>query len=230
MIEKYIKDNVFIEVNLGDIRFEKNMEYLVSVFVKFDAMHEDVDDVEDFLEFKEILIDVLKADAEYIGMRVVDGWSEFYFYAKDSKGIEQKVAAIFSGKGYLYETSIIRDTKWDFYYKNLFPSDLEMYLIYSKKIVLQMMAEGDSLAVPREVEHYVSFDTVSQKQRFLENIKKIGFSYKDDIDNKELEHAVAVTKEHALDQDSLRENIHLLLELVKKDHGKYELWSSTVAQ
>ncbi|NPA66670.1 MAG: DUF695 domain-containing protein, partial [Epsilonproteobacteria bacterium] len=85
MIEKYIKDNIFIEVNLGDIRFEKDYEYLVSVFVKFDAMHEDINDVEEFLEFKETLIDSLKPDAEYIGMRIVDGWSEFYFYTKDSK-------------------------------------------------------------------------------------------------------------------------------------------------
>jgi len=230
MIEKYIKDNIFIEVNLGDIRFEKDYEYLVSVFVKFDAMHEDINDVEEFLEFKETLIDSLKPDAEYIGMRIVDGWSEFYFYTKDSKGIEQKVSKIFSGSGYVYETSIVRDAKWDFYYKNLFPNDLEMYLIYSKKIVLQMMGEGDTLATPREVEHYVSFDTASQKKRFLENIKEIGFEYKDDIDNKELAHAVAVTKEHALDQDSLRKNIQLLLDLVKKDHGKYELWSSTVVQ
>ena len=230
MIEKYIKDDIFIEVNLGDIRFAKEMEYLISVFVKFDAMHEDIDDVEDFLEFKETLIDSLGVDTEYVGMRIVDGWSEFYFYAKDSKGTEQKVAAIFRDSGYIYETSIVKDPRWNFYYKNLFPSDLEMYLIYSKKIVLQMMAEGDVLAIPREVEHYVSFDTASQKKRFLENIKEIGFAYKDDIDNKELEHAVAITKTHALDQDSLRKNIKQLVDLVAKDHGKYELWSSTVVQ
>jgi regulator of RNase E activity RraB len=105
-----------------------------------------------------------------------------------------------------------------------------MYLIYSKKIVLQMMAEGDSLITPREVEHYVSFDTASQKERFVKNVEKIGFKYKDDIDNKELDHAVAITKEHALDQDSLENTIRDLLELVKEDHGHYELWSSTIKQ
>ena len=93
-----------------------------------------------------------------------------------------------------------------------------------------MMAEGDNLAQSREVEHYVSFDTASQKERFLKGIEKIGFRYKDDIDNKELEHAVAIVKEHALDQDSLVETISALLELVKKDHGRYELWSATIAQ
>jgi regulator of RNase E activity RraB len=230
MLEKYMRDGTFIEVNLGDIRNDNNLEYLVSVFIKFNALHEDIEEVEEFLNFKEELIEKLADTAVYIGMRVIDGWSEFYFYSKDSKGIEQKVASIFSGSGYVYETSITKDNKWDFYYKNLFPSDLEMYLIYSKKIVLQMMAEGDNLIAPREVEHYVSFDTASQKERFVKNVEKIGFRYKDDIDNKELAHAVAITKEHALDQDSLQTTISELLKLVKQDHGRYELWSSTIQQ
>ena len=230
MLEKYIRKGTFIEVNLGDIRNEAELEYLVSVFVKFNALHEEIEKIEAFLDFKERVIEALKKEAVYIGMRVVDGWSEFYFYSKESKGIEQKIGAIFSGSGYVYETSVVKDSKWDFYYKNLFPSDLEMYLIYSKKIVLQMMAEGDDLAAPREVEHYVSFDTKSQKERFLKSIEKIGFVYKDDVDNKELAHAVAIAKEHALDQDSLQSNISQLLELIKKDHGRYELWSAPLAQ
>ncbi len=230
MLEKYMREGTFIEVNLGDIRNESELEYLISVFVKFNALHEDIEEVEEFLNFKERVIDALEKEAVYIGMRVVDGWSEFYFYSKESKGVEQKIASIFSGSGYVYETSIIRDNKWNFYYKNLFPSDLEMYLIYSKKIVLQMMAEGDNLEVPREVEHYVSFDTASQKERFLKSIDKIGFRYKDDVDNKELAHAVAITKEHSLDQDSLEKNISELLELIKKDHGRYELWSAPLVQ
>jgi len=183
MLEKYMRDATFIEVNLGDIRNETELEYLISVFVKFNALHEEIEKVEKFLNFKEEVINVLEKEAAYIGMRVVDGWSEFYFYSKESKGIEQKISAIFSGSGYVYETSITKDSKWDFYYKNLFPSDLEMYLIYSKKIVLQMMAEGDNLAV-----------------------------------------------EHALDQDSLKKNISELLELIKKDHGRYELWSAPLVQ
>ena len=226
MLEKYMRDEAFIEVNLGDIRNETELVYLVSVFVKFNALHEEIERVEKFLDFKERIIDALKDEAVYIGMRVVDGWSEFYFYSKESKGIEQKIGSIFSNSGYLYEVSITRDTKWNFYYKNLFPSDLEMYLIYSKKIVLQMMAEGDTLVTPREVEHYVSFDTQSQKERFLRSIDEIGFVYKDDVDNRELAHAVAITKEHALDQDSLSRNISDLLTLIKKDHGHYELWSA----
>ena len=93
-----------------------------------------------------------------------------------------------------------------------------------------MLAEGDDLSKSRLVEHYVSFDTASQKDRFLKNVEMIGFRFKDDVDNKELAHAVAIEKEHALDQDSLEKNISALLELVKKDHGHYELWSAPLVQ
>ncbi len=224
-----MRDSTFIEVNLGEIRNQKDFEYLVSVFVKFNAIAEEIEKVEQFLEFKEQLLNALEEVALYIGMRVVDGWSEFYFYSKESKGIEQKVADIFRGSGYSYEISITKDSKWDFYYKELFPTDLEMYMIYSKKIMLQMMAEGDDLSKPREVEHYVSFDTKSQKDRFVKSVESIGFTYKDEVDNKELEHAVAIAKEHALDKDSLEQNIRSLLEFVRKDHGRYELWSAPLA-
>jgi len=230
MLEKYMRDEVFIEVNLGDIRNDGELEYLLSVFVKFNALHEDIETVEEFLEFKQKLIEELEDKAIYIGMRVVDGWSEFYFYTKESKGLEKIVSTVFSGSGYVYEASITKDNKWDFYYKNLFPSDLEMYLIYSKKIVLQMMAEGDNLAKPREVEHYISFDTASQKDKFLEDVKNLGFEFKDEVDNKELAHAIAIVKEHSLDQDTLKYIISSVLEYVKKYHGRYELWSSIIAQ
>ncbi|SFV49818.1 Putative cytoplasmic protein [hydrothermal vent metagenome] len=229
MLEKYMREGAFIEVNLGEIRNISELEYLISVFVKFDALKEDNEKVEEFLDFKESVIDMLQDEAVYIGMRVIDGWSEFYFYSKESKGIEQKVASIFRESGYAYEISITKDSRWDFYYNNLFPTDLEMYLIYSKKSVLQMMAEGDDLLKPREVEHYVSFDTESQKDRFVSEVEKIGFAYKDEIDSKELPHAVALAKVHALDQDSLEKNIGELLKLIKKDHGHYELWSAPLA-
>ena len=230
MIEKYMRGGTFIEVNIGEIRNKNELEYLISVFVKFDALHEEIDAVEEFLELKEELIDTLSQDAVYIGMRIQDGWCEFYFYSKESKGVEQKVAAIFGQSGYVYETSITKDNKWKFYYKNLFPTDLEMFLIYSKKIVLQMIGEGDDLSKAREVEHYVSFDTASQKERFLKEVESIGFRFKDDVDNKELAHAVAIAKEHALDQDSLEKNIDALLKSIKKNHGRYELWSAPLAQ
>ena len=137
---------------------------------------------------------------------------------------------VFRDSGYKYETSVVKDLKWDFYYENLYPSEIEMYLIYSEKIILQLMAEGDNIFKPREVEHYVSFDTKSQMDRFVKNVRNIGFEFKDEIDNKELLHAVAIIKEHSLDQDTLKSVISELLEYIKKDHGRYELWSSVIAK
>jgi len=226
MIEKYMRDEAFIEVNLGDVQDQEKYEYLLSVFVKFDAFHEEIEAVENFLELKQDLIDQLEDEAVYVGMRVVDGWSEIYFYTSQSKNVQKIVASVFSESGYKYESSISKDPKWKFFYKTLYPTDLETYLIYSKKIVLQMMAEGDSLVEVREVEHYVSFDTASQKERFIKEVQEVGFHYKDDVDSAELPHAVAVVKEHALDQDSLRKVISELLGYIEKNHGHYELWSA----
>ena len=108
-------------------------------------------------------------------------------------------------------------------------TDLESYLIASRDIVLDMLAAGDDLGIPREVEHYVDFDTASQKERFVEAASKIGFSYKGDVDSKQLEHGVAVSMHHSLDQDTLKEHITALLDIIKPLHGRYALWSAPLA-
>jgi hypothetical protein len=223
-------DAVSIEVDVEADDFEGSNPWLFSVFVKSDNISENSDSFDEFLETKESLIIALEHEkrAKYVGTRVNEGWHEFYFYAKDSKNLETVVAKMLKGSGYKYECSVVKDAKWDFYHKNLFPSELEFHNIQSDKIIFLLEEEGDKLSIPRYVEHYLSFDTSTQKERFVKNALDCGFEFKDDISSEEFEHGVALIKKHSVVSEEVRKVVEDLYELVKKEHGYYEGWSTVL--
>ncbi|WP_418640391.1 ribonuclease E inhibitor RraB [Sulfurimonas sp. ST-27] len=223
---------VFIEVDLHAYGYSNKYGWLLSVFIKFDALDESAEGFEEYLDVKESLIIALEHDdkAKYVGSRVVDGWSELYFYALDSKGSDAIVANILKDANYIYESSVVRDTKWDFHYKNLAPNELELCHIESEKIIFLLEEEGDDPEIPRAVEHYVSFYTPTQKNKFLNSLSLEGFSFKDEISSEEFENGVALLKIHAVTREEVKKVVNELFEAIKKEQGYYEGWSTLLAQ
>ncbi len=227
-----VEDNttVSIEVNF-DVESAKEMNpWLLSIFVKYDGLSESTDGYEEFLETKESLIIALGHNdrAIYVGSRIVDGWSEFYFYSYDSKRLDQVVKKILTPSNYVYESNIVRDTKWGFYDKQLSPTELEQCHIQSDKIIFLLEEEEEDLTVTREVEHYISFETPTQKNRFLNTLDIEGYKIKDEISNEEFENGLALVKTHAVTQEEVEQNVTLLFNEVKKAGGFYEGWSTVL--
>jgi len=223
---------IYVELDINAYAFSQKFSWLFSVFIKFDALDESQEGFEEFLETKEALIIALEHSqkAKYVGSRIVDGWSELYFYADDSKGLDATVAKILKPSNYIYESSVVRDSKWDFHYKNLSPTELEEYHMQSQKIIFMLEEEDDDLEVIRPVEHYISFATPTQKERFLENLTLEGFSFKDDISADDFENGIALIKEHKVTPDALKKVIDELFVEIKKEQGFYEGWSTVLAK
>lgn len=234
MREVYKKDvdgkSVNLEVVLDADEFKSTRPWLLSVFVKYEGLDESNAGYEDFLEIKESLIISLEhgKKTKYVGSRIVDGWSEFYFYSEDSKDLSAVVARVLSSSGYVYESNIVRDTKWDFYEVQLLPNELEHHHIQSAKIIFLLEEEGDVLNEPREVEHYATFETATQKDRFTDSVIELGFIFKDYIETDHSEHGVAIIKIHMPTEEELKKVVEELYTEIKKEHGYYEGWSTTL--
>lgn len=224
--------SLHVEVDVNAFAYSQKFNWLFSVFIKFDALATNQAGYEEFIETKEALIIALEYGelAKYVGMRIVDGWSEFYFYTSVSKGLNNSVSKMLNRSEYIYESSVVRDTKWDFYQHNLYPSELEFCHIQSEKIIFLLQEEEDDLSVVREVEHYLSFDTPTQKNRFVDNLHVEGFSYKDDISSDEFENGVALVKKQSVTPDEVQKTVEELFHAVKKEGGYYEGWSTVLAQ
>ncbi|QOP45779.1 DUF695 domain-containing protein [Sulfurimonas paralvinellae] len=224
-------NEIIVEIDSSAYGYSQRYDWLLSVFIKFDAANEAQNGFEEYLELKESLIIALEHDekAKYVGGRSVDGWSELYFYTADSKGLTAQVDAILKDSGYKYESSVVRDSKWDFHYKNLTPNELEVAHMQSAKIIYLLEEEGDNLETPRIVEHYISFDTPTQKERFLDSLTQENFIFKDEISSDEFENGIALTKEHAVTAEAVASAVEELFEMLQNKKGYYEGWSTTLA-
>ena len=235
MIQNYYKQEdgqkVATEVDLNAYGYMQKYSWLFSVFIKFDLENKVQEKYEEFLETKASIILSIEhnEDAKYVGSRVVDGWSEFYFYSQDSKSLSNKVTSILSSLEYLYEANVVKDNKWDFYNYNLYPSELELHFIQSQNIIEQLEDEGDKLEQQRPVEHYIHFDTPTQKERYINELSLAGFEYKDDIASADFDNGIALVKTHNVLVQTLEKEITLLCKSLEKDHGYYEGWSTTLA-
>ena len=222
--------STFYEVEMDAGEFKDGNPWLFSVFLKFDSCDETQDGFEEFLETRESLIIALESEGKvhYVGSRVLDGWNEFYFYSSDSKELNSMSTAILKESGYVYESNVVRDNKWNLYETQLFPTELEQHNIQTSKIIFLLEEEGDDLSVPRGVEHYVSFEMPTQKNRFINTLAIDGFSVKDEISSEEFEHGVALVKEHAVTYEEVSKVVTELFEFVNKEGGYYEGWSTVL--
>lgn len=222
---------VHIEIDMDANEHKEDNPWLFSVFIKYDGLDETKEGYEEFLETKESLIIAIEheGNTKYVGSMVKDGWSEFYFYSNDSKELNSMVPSILKSSGYAYESNIVKDKKWNFYETQLFPTELEQHNIQSAKVIFLLEEEGDDVSVKRDVEHYVSFETPTQKNRFVNTLALDGFSFKDDISTEEFEHGVALLKVHSVNYEEVTKAVAELFEFVKTEKGFYEGWSTTLA-
>jgi len=222
---------VNIEIDMNAYAYSQKFSWLFSVFIKYEPSAETQEGYEEFLETKEALIIALEHDekAKFVGIRIVDGWSEFYFYAQDPKGLDITVAKMLNASNYVYESNVVRDAKWDFHHKNLSPSDLELANIESQKIIFLLEEEGDELSKVRPVEHYVSFDTPTQKNRFINTLNIEGLTLKDEIESDEFENGLALVKEHNVTPQEVQKVVESIFESFKDTKGYYEGWSTVLA-
>uniref|UniRef100_UPI0035661226 DUF695 domain-containing protein n=1 Tax=Sulfurimonas sp. TaxID=2022749 RepID=UPI0035661226 len=221
---------VVIEVNIEATDAKDMNPWLLSIFVKYDGLNETQEGYEEFLETKESLIIALEHQerAKYVGSRVLDGWSEFYFYAYDSKKLDAITSKILTPSNYVYESNVVRDAKWGFYETQLFPTELEFCHIQSSKIIFLLEEEDENLTIERDVEHYISFETPTNKNRFINTLDLEGFTFKDEISSEEFEHGVALVKKHAVTETEVKRVVDELFANVKENNGYYEGWSTTL--
>nr|WP_226962198.1 ribonuclease E inhibitor RraB [Sulfurimonas marina] len=99
----------------------------------------------------------------------------------------------------------------------------------SRDVLEMLIDEDDDLTIARPVEHYVYFDTPTQRERYVKNLSLEGFEYKDDIDSEDFENGVALVKTHQLLPEVVDEVVETIYESLQKDYGHYEGWSTTLA-
>ncbi len=180
---------------------------------------------------EELLTHLGTLDLLHVGFVVQEGWVEFYFYATQGKRFANKVAEALGTTGYMYETGSRRDSKWEHYRFNLLPDPLMQLHLQSEATQSALLEEGDDLNQAREVEHYLLFQTASQRERTLETLMAQGFTCKEcfEHDDATFAYGAILIKAHSVTKEAIEPIVAYLHESAQDAHGSYEGWSTILA-
>jgi regulator of RNase E activity RraB len=213
-----------------DLIEEAPQEYrpsLLWLFVKADAVTKSLE------SFTQDLILTLNTtlDAVFAGRVMKDGWAEFYFYAPQSKRFENISSDVMNRHGgYVYERGSSRDGKWEMYIDNLYPDAYGLLSIQNRHTIDALVEAGDDLSIPREVEHYLFFQTKSSMERAVSQLASHGFEVKEYVNDDESDYGYGVVfvKLEAITPEIVEETTTSLYESAMQEHGLYEGWSTVL--
>lgn len=169
----------------------------------------------------------------YVGKIVSKGEMTFIYYLKHEFEWPDVVkAAMGEFPEYEYSSGSKIDGDWEVYHKLLFPTPIEWQIIQNHKVCDHLKTQGDSLHLPRAIEHKAYFETVEKRFEFISAIEAEGFKVKELIDPSEISAMVGVSfyrqdKPFYYDIDTL--TLHLI-ELSVQNGGSYDGWETSVVK
>lgn len=217
-----------IELDLIEESPQEERPWLLWLFVKADAITEGLE------AFTSDLIASLKTslDSVFAGRVMKEGWAEFYFYAPQSKKFENISSEVMARHGgYVYERGSSRDSKWEMYEDNLYPDAYGLLSIQNRHTIAALLEAGDDITIPREIEHYLFFQTKTSMERAVIQLASHGYNVKEYVNDEESDYAygVVLIKTEAITPEIIEETTTSLYESAIQEHGMYEGWSTTLS-
>jgi len=165
------------------------------------------------------------------------------FYVKDTLNLRENLDEtihknFFQTKSY---TFIERDKNWDYYDNSLYPKDLSEDFFINQDFLRQLVEEGDDLAEPRELKHWVYFNNPKKRVKFIDEIKKLEFAvdsvnYKKDKKFVDVQNSfyysrvrsypfeIKISRKDSINPLSISKLTFMLQALTKSLNGKYDGW------
>lgn len=169
----------------------------------------------------------------YVGKIVSQGEMTFVYYLKHEFEWPDVVAAAmkeFPDYSYTYGSKM--DADWEVYYKLLFPTPTEWQIIQNHKVCDHLKSQGDSLHLPRAIEHKAYFETADKRSEFIGVIEAEGFKIKEHLEPDENTPMAGVSfyrqdKPFYYDIDALTLR---LIDLSAEFSGAYDGWETSVVK
>ncbi len=169
----------------------------------------------------------------YVGKIVSKGEMTFVYYLKHEfewPDVVKAAMGIFPDYEYTYGSKM--DGDWEVYHKLLFPTAIEWQIIQNHKVCDHLKSQGDSLHLPRAIEHKAYFETAEKRAGFIGVIEAEGFKTKDLIEANENTPMVGISfyrqdKPFYYDIDTLTLR---LIDLTSQFNGAYDGWETSVVK
>jgi uncharacterized protein (TIGR01619 family) len=187
-------------------------------------------------QIKDAIYDKMQsvADAYYVGSFMYDGSRFEYYYVKDASDIERHIDKLFRNKyrSEKYEVYVKSDPAWDLYVNFLYPNDEIKNFMSNRDTVIQLKNAGDSVEIPRKIEHYATFASNNDMNLFAEAVEKLSYtvSYKKQLKKDKLPYEIKFYRNNSVTLENTLKFTTELINLAKELQGSYDGWETYVVK
>jgi uncharacterized protein (TIGR01619 family) len=157
-----------------------------------------------------------------------------YIYVSDTTLIRTKLAELYKLKFSNYKYSIIiqKDDKWDAYLKFLYPDEETREYMSNQKVIDQLRAGGDNLTKARQVDHWLYFSDVNDRDRFEKSIAGEGFKIesREKTNNPDKPFKLRISRTDKVDPESINAVIKILRTKAIQMNGNYDGWETFIVK
>ena len=168
---------------------------------------------------------------KYVGRIISDGYITFLYYLQFSYNWPDFVEfALNEHTTYEVSNGHNEDREWNYYKNLLYPTPREWQLIQNHKVCDSLKEQGDTLLVPRAIEHKVYFKDADVKEELSNALEKEGFTIKEEIVN---EDGIKGLDFYRLDKPFYHDMDALTLELIDITefyNAQYDGWETSVVK
>lgn len=173
-----------------------------------------------------------KSQTIYAGRTTGKGERYFYFYSKSIDSVDVFIEEFFKNYSqYKYKLGQRYDEKWTLYFDFLYPSPLELQLIYNHRIVEALAENGDNPELPHHIDHWLKFKKKKDITAFIKALEGKNFIVeKNETDKTHKSHpyTLQISQENRTDLETIDNSVLQLFELAEKFNGIYGGWETFV--
>jgi hypothetical protein len=244
--ESYLKPidghKAMVSLNAGVADDVPDTEYMYVAFVKVklalpkedglvgEEESHDVGFIEDRLEMESLRYRCGK----YIGRIISHGEVNFIYYLKlhfEWQNVVESAMGHF--KEYSYEFGSRLDTEWEVYQKLLFPTIREWQIIANHHSCDRLLEQGDNLHQERAIEHKAYFETLGDRESFIELIKEKNFKIQKQTEVPFREKTMYGLEFYRVDTPHYYHIDTLTMEIIEMSqhcNGQYDGWESSLVK
>lgn len=167
----------------------------------------------------------------YAGRFSQRGIRTFHFFTADTAGQAAALRDAFAAfPEYAWLARSLPDSGWSNYLDALYPPPRELELIGDRRLVDQLQRQGDALARPRVVEHFLRFPSKISRMEFLRQPGMEAFTVaampEADSTGKEMPYLLQLRRDDVPDLAFVDRVLRPLREKAGRYRGRYEGWET----
>lgn len=191
------------------------------------------DESEKLNQIEDFFIDKIsiKHNAVYSGRLKFGGKILSYLYCEDAIDFDVTFEEIKNRfLDYTFEYTIKEENDWRAYFEVLYPSEFEMQVIQNGKVIENLESLGDDLQTERQVDHWIYFQTETDREDFLESIDGENFEIvrKDETSLEDRPFQLQIARVNKVDYQNLNEYVMTLWQKARECKGDYDGWETFV--